>query len=69
MASPFGASRSHSIGPLWMSDQPVAEISTWQLTTTQGTNTHAPEGFEPTIPANERPRIHSLNRAATGIDN
>jgi hypothetical protein len=26
-----------------------------------------PAGFEPTIPASERPQIHTLNRAATGI--
>jgi hypothetical protein len=27
-----------------------------------------PAGFEPTIPANERPQTHALDRAATGID-
>jgi hypothetical protein len=26
-----------------------------------------PVGFEPTIPANERPQTHALDRAATGI--
>jgi hypothetical protein len=26
-----------------------------------------PAGFEPTIPASERPQIHSLDRAAIGI--
>ena len=26
-----------------------------------------PAGFEPTIPASERPQTHSLDRAATGI--
>jgi hypothetical protein len=26
-----------------------------------------PEGFEPTIPASERPQTHALDRAATGI--
>jgi hypothetical protein len=26
-----------------------------------------PAGFEPTIPANERPQTHALDRAATGI--
>jgi hypothetical protein len=25
-------------------------------------------GFEPTIPANERPQTHALDRAAAGID-
>ena len=27
-----------------------------------------PVGFEPTIPASERPQTHALDRAATGID-
>jgi len=27
-----------------------------------------PVGFEPTIPASERPQTHVLDRAATGID-
>jgi hypothetical protein len=26
-----------------------------------------PAGFEPTVPASERPQIHALDRAATGI--
>jgi hypothetical protein len=26
-----------------------------------------PAGFEPTIPASERPQTHALDRAATGI--
>jgi len=30
------------------------------------TNIHAPGGFEPTIPASERPQTHALGRAATG---
>ena len=29
---------------------------------------HAPEEFEHTIPANERPQTHAFGRAATGID-
>jgi hypothetical protein len=32
------------------------------------TDIHAPRGFEPTIPASERPQTHALDRAATGID-
>ena len=27
-----------------------------------------PAGFEPAIPAGERPQTHALDRAATGID-
>jgi hypothetical protein len=30
------------------------------------TNIHAEVGFEPTIPAGERPQTHTLDRAATG---
>jgi hypothetical protein len=36
-------------------------------THTQETNYHAPEGFEPTIPAIEGPQTYALNRAATGM--
>jgi len=32
----------------------------------QETDIHAPVGFEPTIPASERPQTHALDRAATG---
>jgi len=54
------ASRSHSdaphsVGLLWTSDQPDAETSTWQHS--QQTSM-PPAGFEPTIPASERPRTH-----------
>jgi len=28
----------------------------------------APAGFEPTIPARERPQIHALDRAVTSIN-
>jgi hypothetical protein len=33
----------------------------------QQTDIHAPAGFEPTIPASERPQTHALDRTATGI--
>jgi hypothetical protein len=33
----------------------------------QETNVHAPAGFEPAIPARERPQTRALDRAATGI--
>jgi len=32
----------------------------------QETDTHVPVGFEPTIPASERPQTYALDRAATG---
>ena len=41
----------HSVGLLWMSDQPVAETFTWQHTTLT-TNSHAPSGI----------RTHNLSR-------
>ena len=56
----------HSVGLLWVSDQPDAETSTSQLTTATTDNIHAPVGFEPTIPESERPQTHALDRAATG---
>jgi len=31
----------------------------------QETNIHGPAGFEPTIPAGERPQTHALDSAAT----
>ena len=48
---------SHSVGLLWMSEQPHAETSTSQHTTltTDRPPCPPPEGFEPTIPASERP--------------
>jgi len=66
------ATRSHSdtlhpVNLLWKSDQPDAETS---LTTRNSQNRHTsitPAGFEPAIPASERPHTHSLGRAATGI--
>jgi len=56
----------HSVGLIWTSDQPDAR--NLYLTTH---NTHnrqtsmPPPGFEPTIPAGERPQTHPLDRAAT----
>jgi len=47
-------------------DEPVAETSTWQHTKLKQTHSHAPAGFEPAIPASERPQTHALDRAANG---
>jgi hypothetical protein len=56
-----------SVGPLWTSDQPVAETSIWQHTT-HTTDKHPcpPVGFEPTIAASERPQTYALDCRATG---
>jgi hypothetical protein len=57
----------HLVGLLWTSDQPDAETSTWQHNT-QERQTYIPlVGFEPAIPASQRPQNHTLDRAATGI--
>ena len=59
------ASRSHSdtphsVGLRWTCEWPVAGTSTWQHTT-------IPRGFEPAIPASERPKTHALDGVATGV--
>jgi hypothetical protein len=64
-------SQSHSETPqsvefLWTSDQPDAGTSTWQRTTKE-TDFHDSAGFEPTIPASEKPQTHALDRAAPEI--
>ena len=65
------ASRSQSqttqwVGLLWMSDRPVADLTTH--------NTHSRQismpsvAFEPAVSAGERPQTHVLDRAAKGTD-
>ena len=61
----IGALRSHSdtahsVGLLWTSDRPVLETNAWQQTTLIFS-----AGFEPEIPASERPQTHVLDRPAT----
>jgi hypothetical protein len=41
-----------------MSDQLVAQAATYTTRLTQETDIHAPAGFEPTIPAIQRPKTH-----------
>jgi hypothetical protein len=49
-------------------DPPDAENSTWKHTTLTRDRYPCPKaGFEPAIPASERPHTHALDRAATGI--
>ena len=53
-----------------MSDQLVAETSTLQHTTlTTLITSMPPVGFEPTIPAGERPQTYALDRAVAGTGN
>ena len=59
----------HSVGLLWTSDRLVAETSA--LTTRNNHNRQTfmiPTGFEPAIPASERPQTDTLDRAVTGFD-
>ena len=59
------ASRSHSDTPqsvtlLWTGDQPVTESSTGQHTSlTRDRPPCPPAGFEPIIPASQRPQTHA----------
>jgi hypothetical protein len=57
----------HSVGLLWTSDQPDAKNSdnTQRSQETDIHTPHPPMGFEPAVPASERPQTHSLDRAAT----
>ena len=58
----------HSAGLLWTRDQLVAETSTWQYTTFTRTQISIPlAGFEPVVPANERPQTNLLYRVAIAI--
>ena len=60
---------SQSVGLLWTSDQFFAEISTWKHNTHNIQTSMPSEGFEPTIPADERPQSYALDRVATGTGN
>jgi hypothetical protein len=52
----------HSVGLLWASDQHDFYLTTQKIQTSMP----AVE-FEPTIPPSERPQIHALDNAITGI--
>jgi len=56
----------HSVGLLWMSDQPDVETSTCQRTTRKA-GIDNPAGLELTIPASEQPQPHALDCAVNGI--
>jgi hypothetical protein len=55
---------SHSVGLLWTIDHPYADL----YLTTHNTHIHAPSGFEPAIPASERPQTHALDRVANSYN-
>jgi hypothetical protein len=50
----------NSVGLLWTSDQPVADPSTWRLTTLNWHTSVLPEGFEPVTPTSERSESYTL---------
>ena len=64
--------RSHSlltplsVGLLWTRDRPVAETLPDKTQQSQGQISMLHAGFEPTIPASERPQTYALDSAATG---
>jgi len=59
--------KPHSVGLLWMSDQPDAETSTWQHTTlTRGHPCLLPV-FEPTNPAFGRPQTNAMARSQRSV--
>jgi hypothetical protein len=66
------ASLSHSdtpqsAGHVWTNDRPVTGTFTWQHATLTRDISMPPVGFEPAVPASEKPKIHALDRAATEI--
>ena len=55
---------TYTVVILWMSDQPVAETSTWQHTTlTIDRHPCSPVGFEPAIPTSVQSHTHALDYA------
>jgi hypothetical protein len=60
---------SHLVGNPWTSDRSAAQISTLQHTKiTRGKYPCPRREFERAIHASERPKIHTLDSVATGID-
>jgi len=58
----------HSVGLLWTNEQPNRrKLYLTTLNTHNRQTSMSSAGFEPIIPANERPQNHSLDGAATGI--
>ena len=60
----------YSVGLLWTRDRTVEVTSTCTIHNTHKTQTSMPAwaGFEPAIPASERPQTNALDRAATACD-
>jgi len=59
----------HSAGIIWTSDQPIAENSSRKTDNIRDSKTSVPlVGFEPEIPALERPQNHAVDREAIRVD-
>jgi len=54
------------IGLLWTRDRAVADFATYTINT-EGSYPFPQAGFEPRIPASERPQTHALKCAAIDI--
>jgi hypothetical protein len=59
-ATPYSGLPGRVISP---SQRTLPDITQYS----QETDIYAPAGFEPTVPASERPQTHALDRATTGI--
>jgi len=57
----------HSAGLFRTSDRPLADLYLTTHDTLKRQTSMLSAGFEPEIPARERPQTHGLDRAATGI--
>jgi len=63
---------AHSVGPLWTSDWPLAEATTWQPDNTQHlqqTDIHAPGMIRTRNYSKRATANYALDRAATAIIN
>jgi hypothetical protein len=59
--------RAHSVGLLWTRDRPVADPYRTTHNTHMRQPSMPPAGFDPAMPAREKPQTHALHGAATGI--
>ena len=59
--------RARAVGPLWKRDGPFAETSTRKYNNHKRQAFMSPAGCKPATPGSDRPKIHALDRAETGI--
>jgi len=63
----LSTSVTHSVGLMWTTERPVAEISTWKHTAFTRQTFMPSAVFEPAIPAKEWWQTHAIDRAAYAI--